>query len=903
MNDPKMISVIWIICGDIDKNETTLKALENQKIDKSKVELIICPLLKDGEKEIANVEPSKMWGNVITLPVFENKAKLLNATKEHISGRFVVCMDSGDTFSNEYMSEMFCRMNDTKVKIGISQKIWSDRQKDTEVEPMSVALINRPYQVMNLNSAYQIFPYFVAGTWIDAQEWKNRSFLEDRKYEWEKAYFSDLTDKNRKGLYVNTEQYVYANATETTPVCYQPFYEREWYYDVIDEFWVPLVKKYEGKKIPKYIQYQIMFALDIRIKANLNNTDKHCVPVEEAYEYLWNLERILKYIDNDVIVNKARVEYNKEPFYIYKLYLIIKNKDENIEFDRYYLNGKEYFGLDNILILAQNSQKLNIQYIEYKNNTMYIDGTLSGIYDIEKGKLFAVSGDKKYEVKYNGRYSHIKVFGVSIYKRHPLRVEIPIEDKKEQRIEFRYSLGGSEVLVDLSFDSHTSMLSRKFRNSYWRFDDDRMAVYRDGIINIQKTNNRAVFIKEIKLWINMLSSLKKESLKFFLVRLAYWVMKPIWGRKPVWMYFDKIYKGGDSSEYLFKYACGKKDGIKHYYLVDKKCADYKRLKKEGYGRHLLKRKSIKHRLMFLYSQMMVVSNSTVFAFNDYSMSASAHVRDLIYFNVCCVQHGMSVQKIAIAQNRLRDNTKLYFCASKYELENLNRPIYDYEGYDALKLTGVPRYDGLKSDDKRQILISPTWRMQAAVPVSKNEGVQRDYNPLFKESAYYRVFNSLINDERLLDAAKKYNYRIHYVLHPIVSAQADDFDKNEYVDIIPSVGDMSYEKEFRESSLMVSDYSGVQFDFAYMRKPVVYLHHDDIPQHYEEGTFHYDTMAFGEICHNNDELIDLLIEYMSNDCKMKPEYVARADDFFHYDDHNNCERIYDVMIDYAKNLSR
>ncbi len=360
---------------------------------------------------------------------------------------------------------------------------------------------------------------------------------------------------------------------------------------------------------------------------------------------------------------------------------------------------------------------------------------------------------------------------------------------------------------------------------------------------------------------------------------------------------DKIYKAGDSAEYIYRYACGKEDGIRKYYLVDRDAPDCARLRSEGF--EPLVRGTLKHRMMFLYADMMIVSNSTVFAFNDYTLEGSACIRDLVHFHVACVQHGMSVQKIAIAQNRLRDNTRLYFCASRYELDNLNHPVYDYVGRDILKLTGVPRYDGLVNHDKRQLLITPTWRMQAAMPVRQSESVQRDYNPLFKETAYFRIYNALINDPRLLAAAKEYGYRIHYVLHPIVSPQAKDFDQNDYVDIIPSTGDMSYEKEFQESSLMVSDFSGVQFDFAYMRKPVVYLHHDDIPQHYEEGTFHYDTMAFGEICHNNEELIDVLIDYMRNDCRMKPEYRRRADDFFYYDDHNNCQRIYDVMLDYYK----
>lgn len=70
----------------------------------------------------------------------------------------------------------------------------------------------------------------------------------------------------------------------------------------------------------------------------------------------------------------------------------------------------------------------------------------------------------------------------------------------------------------------------------------------------------------------------------------------------------------------------------------------------------------------LYADMVIVSNSTVYAFNDFGTINSALIRDLMNFHVACVQHGMSIQKIAVAQNRLRDNTRLYFCASKYEIE-------------------------------------------------------------------------------------------------------------------------------------------------------------------------------------------------------------------------------------------
>ena len=59
-----------------------------------------------------------------------------------------------------------------------------------------------------------------------------------------------------------------------------------------------------------------------------------------------------------------------------------------------------------------------------------------------------------------------------------------------------------------------------------------------------------------------------------------------------------------------------------------------------------------HRLVFLNADMMIVSNSTVFAFNDFHMKNSKYVRGITDFHVVCVQHGLSVQKIALAQQRL-----------------------------------------------------------------------------------------------------------------------------------------------------------------------------------------------------------------------------------------------------------
>lgn len=715
----------------------------------------------------------------------------------------------------------------------------------------------------------------------------------------------------------------------------------------------------DGKlsNISYIVKNYAMYHIACRLEANMNNNNRHVLDEDEIESFKEKIREALLLIDDSIIMNAQRMPVYKRDFQFSRMLLRIKygvenlseeqgmsyerrlpyepvfyesafddladkNKYEgipedfyhNVDFDRPAL----FMMKDGVPIHSTLRLRCNIQLIEYKNGCLEIDGSMPDIYDKTKFKYFfeKLTGPEdeenkskqkaeRYALDFCERYSLTKYFGESAYKRYPFHVSIPVK-KERALLKLVLEYEGESYYIPFEFKSHTSKLSLYPKKNYCHMGDLILTTHRTiftpyhkpvtGIrINPYSFGRMALY--EFLTGQAMLLSFKMHRFKFLLLRMAWVVTRPYFKRKKIWLFFDKIYKGGDSAEYLYKYAEKQKDGIKKYYLIDKNVPDYKRLVKEGYKP--LKRGSFLHRLVFLNADTVLVTNSTVFAFNDYYMENSRYIRGIPDFRVVCLQHGLSVQKIAIAQNRLRDNTKLYFLASKVEEENLMHPVYDYAGYDALKITGIPRYDGLVDDDKKQILISPTWRMQSAMFVTKNEGVERDYNPEFKSTDYFKLYNGLINNEKLIKTAEEYGYRIAYVLHPIVSPQAEDFDKNDYVDIIPSTGDMSYEKLFCESSLMVTDYSGVQFDFAYMRKPIVYYHPEELEAHYEEGSFHYDTMAFGEIVKKRDELIELLTDYMKNGCKMKELYKMRADEFFEFDDRENCRRAYEVLMEDEK----
>ena len=523
------------------------------------------------------------------------------------------------------------------------------------------------------------------------------------------------------------------------------------------------------------------------------------------------------------------------------------------------------------------------------------------------GMLFAVtlsipigiiSATKQYSLTDTDRYSLTKYFGISAYKKFTFHLELPLDpNNKRQTVSFFARYRYTVIPLKLSFLHHWSKFTIKPANSYWRFN--KYVAYVDNVRTI--TIQHASAFDTIKRELRFLPGVFAESKRSFITRIQYWLTRPFFKNKKIWLMYDKLYKGGDSCEYLYRYCANKNDGISRYYIIDKNTSDYKRLKADGLKP--VKNHSFKHKMLFLNTDIALITNSNVFPFNGYSMDRSRFIRGLCNFPSMCLQHGLSVQKCAMAQQRIVDNTQMYFLASKYEYKNLSNHAYNYQNFNILKMTGIGRYDGLINHDKKQILLSPTWRMYNAMPVTTSEGEQRAYNPEFKHTTYYKIYNDLINNQKLIETAKRTGYKIKYVLHPILSSQVNDFTPDPYVEVVSSVGDFNYETAFQESSLMVTDYSGVQFDFAYMKKPLVYFHPSQLPAHYEDGGFFYDTMGFGEICTESDQLVDLLCEYMENGCKMKPKYIARVEDFYEFDDHNNCERIYKEIFEYQKQVNK
>ena len=903
--NPYRVSVLAIAGEDEAQNRRLVTQLERQKLGHESVQwILIDPIQRKAAGQtsdsfaaaFSHVPKTEGGCAVVRISAGDGGNPVVSGYNRGVSevqGEYTLFVHAGDEYPSHYIRSMLGFADRSRASILSPRHVFDDG-----VDRVPDRFDSGDLTGLDASDSDLQFPLTLFGTLVKTDRLREFPFDETLpRRDAELSVLLRLRLQGKSFLSVGLLSYVYRTPMEAHFATCPAVYDRAWYLDSLERGLTLLQQvRRERGTVPAFLQAAALFEVRCRLEANRNNRNRRVVEGDDLDRFWEIVETILAEVDDEVfdrvLTGSAPEDFSETVFWL-------GVKHQNFAPARLSAEGGAlHLAIGDKPFATHRQTPVCIQAIDYKDGGLEIDGTIANVYDEHQAVLQARIGEQTVAPEFCERFALTKYFGRSAFKQRAFHVRLPLSDKPKQRFQFELHFDGHAYPLSMRFDSHFGRLTTALKHASWRFGG-YVARYHapSGSVVIRKNRPLSGIGRELGVWIDLLRTRDKRALAMLLMRMGYWLAHPFMRRSHIWFFMDKIYKGGDNAEYLYRFVATQKSGVKARYLIDRAAPDAARLRADGF--HPLYRGTFAHYMNLLHAELLIASNSTVLELNHISPATSAYIRDLINFHVVCVQHGLSVQRIAAAQNRLRDNTRLYFCASPVEIENLSRPIYDYEGYDALRLTGVPRFDGLTDRAKKQILLAPTWRMQAAVTVRKNEGVQRDYNPLFKETPYFKVYNDLIHHPRLLKAAKEYGYTIAYVLHPIVSPQARDFDAAPPVQVIPATGDMSYETLFCESALMVTDYSGVQFDFAYMRKPLLYYLPDALPKHYEEGAFETESMGFGEVCRDAETLVDKLIDAMRDGCVMPEQYRQRADKFFAFDDRDNCRRIYEELLRYQK----
>lgn len=717
----------------------------------------------------------------------------------------------------------------------------------------------KKYDIVNTESGY--FNFYLESFII------KKSLLDKCNYNSEYGILMYLYD-NVKSYYQSNERIdidiVYTDKNKNS------FYiDKSWYLEDMKTL-CKLSKecKNSGKNY-LFNMYLLKLSYNIRqVENSIINESEYNEFIKLSHEFLNNIDD--KYINTDNV--KLNININKNI-----VYYILNIKYESVKYKLSDGYIKCKYNVDNV-----KSNSIVVHCINYKKGYLYFDCS----YDktcFELSNVNIYGNDKKIDYDKTDIYMGNKIFGREYYNDVVFTFKVKLEDKN---IVFKNK---DNEKIHISFGNNvSSRLITNRKNSYWNIESKCLKC-NDNVITIGKKNT---FINEVKFVISEFRHKKLKTIKPFIVRTCYFLTHLLYKNKDIMVSYDKLYKGGDCGEYIFKYISDNTNS-NAYYIVNKNTNTYNKLIKNY--KNILVYGSLKCKIICLNAKHILASDSLAASFCSFNGYMRDYNKNLFNAEVHCIQHGVTMQNMYHRQNRIFDNNKLYFISSIYEQKNLLKKEYGYNK-ENLIFSGLARYDGLKSNPKGVILIIPTWRVDVAS--STSSGKVRPYNNNFKYTNYFKVYNSLINNKHIIEMARKNNYKIKFLIHPTLISNIKDYDKNDYVEIIPS-NTVDYEDILVESNIMITDYSGVQYDFAYMKKPIIYYHNDDLPPSYGNGEMDYQNIGFGGIAKCEEDVVSLLIDIINSNCRLNKKYDKRVNEFFKYLDYNNCKRIYEAIKKYER----
>lgn len=365
-----------------------------------------------------------------------------------------------------------------------------------------------------------------------------------------------------------------------------------------------------------------------------------------------------------------------------------------------------------------------------------------------------------------------------------------------------------------------------------------------------------------------------------------------------WLLMDRDDQADDNAEHLYRYLMNLNGFDKEiYFCIRADSHDWNRLEQDGFK--LIEYGTKRHEAALNASDKIISSHAAAFVF-DYFKDKRLFKKDLVF-----LQHGVTYNDLSSLFEPEWKKIGLLITAAKNEYINFvdEKTPYKFTSKE-VKLTGFPRHDKLLEKDRnyresfpnrKSILIMPTWRPYLLGAVKS--GTERELIRDFEKSNYFIFWSNFLKSEYLKNIAEK-GINIDFFPHANVKQYLDKFNLPSCINVM-SFSDIGIQDVFARASLMITDYSSVAFEMAYLKKPVIYYQFDDEEFYskglYNEGYFSTRLDGFGPVSSNENELILELKNIINRDFLADDVYAERMENFFPYRDGKSCERVLESIL--------
>lgn len=875
MNNRQFLFSVIIPIYNVEKYlAETIESVINQSIGfKKNIELI---LVNDGSPDNSEqicLEYKEKYPDNIKYINQKNSgvSKARNKGLSLATGKYINFLDSDDLWSKNTFKDVLkmfrkhCDLNIVACRMKFFEARTNFHPLDFKFDKNKVISIHEDYDHIQLSSSSVFFKSEV----IKKYEYDfNLKYSEDGKL------MSEILLDNEKIGYIKNALYLYRKRFADNSAINTKNSKKEWYIDTplyCYNYLFELSKKKFGKVIP-YIQYVVMYDYQFRLKEGIPDS----ISDDVKKEYFKITKNLLNEIDDKIILEQKRLPVE------YKIEALKIKYGRNVTDDFIFKKNSLEFN-DNVVIDFENSKSFTIETINYNDSFIEFRGFSNIPLDKDDFEIYCVVNDKKkykldlVDTKINER----KVFNELFATNKGFKLEFPSKSIDSVRFLFVYKRKNETTLIP------NFSLNTKIDNNiklYYVKDD---VIYFCTKDEIKVVNNS--FINRFSFGIKyIVQLLLQKKFKILVIRFLVFILK-IFKKNEIWLVSDRPLVANDNGYAFYKYCCDNREkGIHPYFVISKSSKDFDKVKNTG---DYLIYNSLKYKLYFLLADKIISSQADIWVYNAFGKSYK-YYKDLYNFDLVFLQHGIIKEDLSAWLNYYQKNFKIFVTSANDEYSSIIDGDYGFDK-DVVKLTGLPRYDLLNDNKEKLLLIMPTWRKSLAGNFDNDKGTW-EYNSHFKESDYFIFYNKLINDEKLLECMKKNKYKGIFVIHPSHSVQAKDFVNNDVIKV--ECGLANYSDLFSRGSLLITDYSSIMFDFAYLKKASVYTQFDYdkfFSSHiYTKGYFDYEQDGFGTVTYNYDDTINEVIRNIENDCKLDSKYDKRIDKFYKYTDKNNCKRVYD-----------
>lgn len=437
-------------------------------------------------------------------------------------------------------------------------------------------------------------------------------------------------------------------------------------------------------------------------------------------------------------------------------------------------------------------------------------------------------------------------------------------------------------------------LSRKYRHAYFDFGNGlRLQARADGGYELKRSSWAGNALAEIRFSLDLLLGFSLEECAALVLRPLVRFLRLV-QRRRIWIFSDKLDNPFDSAYSVALTLQTRPEfrdiPVAPYYLVGR---NQPRTKEIDAHLPVLVYQSFKHVLYFLLADVHVTSEG---GYNPITPRIEPY-RDLMGHQLRVWSgHGIIHHEMSGLYGKDRQNFNLMTLGAKREREAMLGGLWGYEP-DELVLTGLPRWDFREHRPGRRIYFIFTWRNELALDRDLRT-FQRIYDDTFAASEFCRRLNAILASPELRDGARTHGYTLCFVPHPLLLPAMRYFTFPEHIEVFNQT--KRYEEIYADADLLVTDYSSVAMDMAYLGKPVVYYQFDRerfyATQGYTPSFYSWDEDGFGAVVRTHEEAVARILEYMRTGCVREAEYDRRAGGFFPPRDKENGARALRAILD-------